>query len=133
MKAKLEKASQNRNPIHKGLISFYGAVCISLAFMVFAWGTAYKLSLYSPGYETSPAKLCTRGSDAAKNALEHAAEGGAIAQAPLTSQFSFLFLQGTEDYSVDRLSDEAGSDLSPLSRAPILYLRPPPDEGRSLD
>ena len=133
MKAKLEKASQNRNPIHKGLISFYGAVCISLAFTVFAWGTAYRLSLYSPGCETSPAKLCTRGSDSAKDALDHAAGGNAVAHAPLGIAVLFSLLQGADGYPVDRLRDEAVIDLSPLSRAPILCLRPPPDEGRSLD
>jgi hypothetical protein len=45
----------------------------------------------------------------------------------------FSLPQGTEHHPLNWLSDETVSDLSPLSRAPILYLRPPPDEGRSLD
>jgi hypothetical protein len=115
------------------MISFYGVLCISLVLTVFAWGTGYKLSLYNPGHESSPAKLCTRGSDPAKNALEHAVGGNAVAQAPLISAVLFSLPQETEDDPLDRLSDDAVSDLSPLSRAPILYLRPPPDEGRALD
>jgi hypothetical protein len=129
----VEYVSQTRCSIHKGLISFYGVLCISLVFAVFAWGTGYKLSLYTADHQSSPAKLCTRGSDPAKNALDHAAGGNAVAHAPLGIAVLFSFLQGTDGYPVDRLRDDAVIDLSPLSRAPILYLRPPPDEGRSLD
>lgn len=132
MKAELEKASQNRNSIHKGLISFYGVVCISLAFTVFAWGTGYKLSLYTTDHQSSPAKLCTRGSDPEKNALDHAAGGNAVAQLSQSIAILFSLPQETEDYSFDRLSDEAVSDLSPLSRAPMLHLRPPPDDELTL-
>ena len=99
--------------------------------MVFAWGTSYKLSLYNPGHEGSPAKVCTRGSDAAKNALEHAADGDTLAPALFSMAVLFSLPQGTENYSLDRLRDEVATDLSPLGRAPILYLRPPPDEGLS--
>jgi hypothetical protein len=101
--------------------------------MVFAWGTSYRLSLYNPGHEYSPAKVCTRGSDAAKNALERAADGHTLSLAPVSMAILFSLLQETEDDSLDRLSDEVATDLSPLSRAPILYLRPPPDRGRSFD
>ena len=100
--------------------------------MVFAWGTNYKLSLYKVGHQNSPAKVCTRGTDAAKNALDHAADGHTLSKEPISMAVRFSFSQGNEDYSLDRLSDESVSDLSPLSRAPILYLRPPPDEGRTL-
>jgi hypothetical protein len=123
--------SQTRVWEPKGLLSFYGVLCLSLAFMVFAWGTSYKLSLYKAGRESSPAKVCTRGSDAAKAALDDAADGHPVAQAPLGMAVLFSFIQGTEDYPIDRLRDEVVSDLSPLCRAPILYLRPPPDERRS--
>jgi hypothetical protein len=132
VKAKLGNVIQTRNSVQKRLLSIYGVLYISLAFTVFAWGTGYKLSLYNPGHESSPAKLCTRGSDPAKNALDHAASGNAVAQAPLRIAVLFSLPQRTEDYPSDRQSDEAVSDLSPLSRAPILYLRPPPDEGRTL-
>ena len=125
--------SKTRISEPKGLLSFYGALYIYLAFMVFAWGTSYKLSLYNPGHESSPAKVCTRGSDAAKSALEQAAGAPTLAQIHLLISALFSLPQGTEVYSLGRPSDEAVSDLSPLSRAPILYLRPPPDKGRSLD
>jgi hypothetical protein len=105
---------------------------LSLAFVVFAWGTNYKLSLYKAGHQDFPAKVCTRGSDPAKNALNHAASGRAVANAPLSIAVLFFPPQGTEYYYVDRLRDEAIVDLSPLSRAPILYLRPPPDKWASL-
>jgi hypothetical protein len=94
--------------------------------MVFAWGTNYKLSLYKAGHQDSPAKVCTRGSDPSKNALDHAEGGNALAQASPSIAVLFSLPQGTEDYPFDRLSDEAVSDLSPLSGAPILFLRPPP-------
>jgi hypothetical protein len=101
--------------------------------MVFAWGTSYKLSLYNPGHQSSPAKVCTRGSDAAKSALDHAADGHTFSQIPPSMAVLFSLPQRTDDSFLDRLSDEAVSDLSPLSQAPILYLRPPPDERRSVD
>jgi hypothetical protein len=129
----LQCVSQTRSSIHRGLISIYGVLCISLVFAVFAWGTGYKLSLYTADHQSSPVKLCTRGSDSAKNALDHAAGGNAVAHAPLGIAVLFSLLQGTEGYPLDRLRDEAAIGLSPLSRAPILYLRPPPDEGRSYD
>ena len=118
------------------MLSFCGVLCVFLAIMVFAWGTNYKLSLYKAGHEASPAKVCTRGSDAAKNAVAHAACGdavGAAVEAPLGIAVLSSPLQGTENYPVDRLRHEAIMDRSPLSRAPILYLRPPPLEGSFLD
>lgn len=101
--------------------------------MIFAWGTNYKLSLYRVGHEASPAKVCTRGSDPAKNAVDHAAGGYALAQAPLSLALLFSLPQGTDDQFLARHSDTLVIDRSPLSRAPILYLRPPPEEGLSLD
>jgi hypothetical protein len=99
--------------------------------MVFAWGTNYKLSLYKAEHGNSPAKVCTRGSDAAKSALDHAADGSNLSQASLGIAILSSPLEGTEDHRIDRLRDEAARDRSPLRRAPILYLRPPPDERRS--
>jgi hypothetical protein len=101
--------------------------------MIFAWGTNYKLSLYRAGHEASPAKVCTRGSDAAKNAVDHAAGGYALAQAPLSLALLFSLPQGTDGQFLARHSDTLVIDRSPLSRAPILYLRPPPEGGLSLD
>jgi hypothetical protein len=39
--------------------------------MVVAWGTEYKLSLYKAAQTMAPAKVCTRGSDAAKCGVDH--------------------------------------------------------------
>ena len=129
----MERMSQTRISEPKGVFSFYGVLCVYLAIMVFAWGTSYKLSLYNPGHESSPAKVSTRGSDAAKSALDQAAGAPTLAQMPLRIAALFSLPQRTEVHSLDRPSDEAVSDLSPLSQAPILYRRPPPDERRSLD
>ena len=125
--------SQTRISEPKGLFSFYGVLCVYLAIMVFVWGTSYKLSLYNPGHESSPVKLCMRGSDVAKSALGHAAGAHTLAQMPPHIVALFSHPQGTEVRSLDRPSDEAVSDLSPLSQAPILHLRPPPGERRSVD
>ena len=127
------RISQTRISGPKGSLSVSGFLCLTLAFMVFAWGTNYKLSLYKAGHESSPVKVCTRGSDAAKSALDQAAGAPTLAQMPLRIAALFSLPQGTEVHSLERPSDEAVSDLSPLSQAPILYLRPPPDERRSLD
>jgi hypothetical protein len=132
-RAAVNRMSKIRILEPEGALSFLGVFCISLAFMVFVWGTGYKLSLYKAEHQSSPAKLCTRGSDAEKSALDHAAGDSAVPDAALSMAVLFSLLQGTEDYSLNRLRDEAVIDLSPLSRAPILCLRPPPDEGRSLD
>ncbi len=129
----MKRISKIRISESKGLLSIYGVLCLILAFLVFAWGTSYKLSLYNRGHESTPAKVCTRGSDAAKSALDDAADGRTVARAPLSMAVLFSHLQPTEDYPVARLRDEAVIDMWPLSRAPILYLRPPPDEGRSHD
>jgi hypothetical protein len=112
----------------RGFFSSRGFVCLALAFMVFAWGTNYKLSLYKAQRESTPAKVCTRGSDAAKRAIHHAADGPALAQETVCLTGFFALQRRTVDHPIDRLRDEAMTDLSPLGRAPILYLRPPPDE-----
>jgi hypothetical protein len=101
--------------------------------MVFAWGTNYKLSLYKTGHETSPAKVCTRGSDAAKSALVHAASSTKVEHALLSITVLFSPIQGTENPPACRPRDEVIIDRSPLGRAPILYLRPPPYEGCAID
>jgi hypothetical protein len=101
--------------------------------MVFAWGTNYRLSLYNAGHQDLPAKVCTRGSEAAKNAVDHAADGNTVAHAFVSVTVLYTPFQGTRDYPQDRLRDDAIIDRSPLSRAPILYLRPPLDKGPALD
>jgi hypothetical protein len=127
--------TQSRTSESEGLLSSCGILCVALVFMIFAWGTGYKLSLYKveSGTSSAPAKVCTRGSDAAKSALDHAADGPTVAQRPLCVAVLISLDQGVEEHPVDQRSDDVVSDLSPLSRAPILYLRPPPDAEHSLD
>ena len=129
----MESTRQTRISESKGLLSIYGVLCLTLAFMVFAWGTNYKFSLYKAGHESSPAKVSTRGSDDVEKALDRAAGGRVAAHAALSIAAFFSCLQGIGDHPLDQLRDEAIIDRSPLSQAPILYLRPPPDERRSLD
>jgi hypothetical protein len=131
-KAKLEGAIPTRAAKAKGLLSLRGVVCLLLGFMVFAWGTNYRLSLYKTEHRISPAKVCTRGSDAAKNALDHVADGHNTTQSPPGMAVLSSLFPETRDLLFDRLSDDSVIDLSPLSSAPILYLRPPPDELLSL-
>jgi hypothetical protein len=50
-------------------------LCVILPFMILAWGTAYKLSLYTTAKREAPAKVSTRGSDAAKSSVSHAIDG----------------------------------------------------------
>jgi hypothetical protein len=103
--------------------------------MVFVWGTSYKLSLYKVERATTsaPAKVCTRGSDAARSAVDQAADGPQVGQTALLVAALFDFDETAETYPLDRRREEAVHDLSPLRRAPILYLRPPPYEGHLLD
>jgi hypothetical protein len=119
----------------KGLFSSHGMLCLALVCMIFAWGTGYKLSLYKVecGTSSAPAKVCTRGSDAAKSTFDHAADGPTVALRPLYAAVLISLARGAEEHAVDRPGDEVVSDLSPLRRAPILYLRPPPYEGHFLD
>lgn len=103
--------------------------------MIFAWGTGYKLSLYKleAAAYSAPAKVCTRGSDAAKSAVDHAAGGHTVVPIPVIVAALFSLDEAPETYPIGPQHQEAAIDLSPLSRAPILYLRPPPNKGRLLN
>jgi hypothetical protein len=128
----LQAAFQTRRFEARGLLSFRRVLCVSLSLMVFVWGTTYKLSLYKAERALSPAKLCTRGSDAAKNALEQATDGRIVARAPIRITWVINLLVCNGDSRFARLRDqEAGTPLL-LRLFPRLYLRPPPDEQRYL-
>ena len=103
--------------------------------MVFVWGTSYKLSLYKVEHAatSAPAKVCTRGSDAARNAVDQASNGPQVGHATLLVDSLISLDQATRTYSIERRQEEATRDVSPLRRAPILYLRPPPFQGHFLD
>ncbi len=126
----MEHPYKRRQRESSGLFSLRGILCVSLAFLVFTWGAHYKLSLYTAGHVTSPAKVCTRGSDAAKSALDHAADGRGVAQTLLSLAGLVFQSFATPSKSTDWLTAEADEDFSPLNQAPTLYLRPPPDPGR---
>jgi hypothetical protein len=105
-----------------------------LAVLVFLWGTGYKLSLYRSPDNRVPAKLCTRSSDAAKNAVDDAANGGEthpetllltldpVPVAPLT-----LLLRR------DPQQDNLAKNSSCSHWTPDLYLRPPPEQVREIE
>jgi hypothetical protein len=95
------------------------------------WGTGYKLSLYRPPDNRVPAKLCTRASDAAKSAVDDAANGGethsealrlTLAPVPVAP----LLLRR------DR-RDGLAKNYSPFRWTPNLYLRPPPTRLREIE
>jgi hypothetical protein len=102
-----------------------GLLCVVLPFMIFAWGTAYKLSLYKTETNSAPAKVCTRGSDAAKSSVNQAIDsrkviGNGIAL-PLPVNFSVV-LPGRRDVALS----EACQVILPLQSCPTLAARPPP-------
>ena len=104
-----------------------------LALLVFLWGTGYKLSLYRPPDNRVPAKLCTLSSDAAKDAVDGAANGGdthpetllltltQVRVAPLT----LLLRRGAQD--------DLRKNSPPFHWTPALYLRPPPGQVREIE
>jgi hypothetical protein len=114
--------------MRRGAWSPGSCLFLLLALSVFAWGTAYKLSLYktNPPGSVTPAKLCKLTSDNAKSQVDHAIEGHKVAFSglPLKTFPAFTIfvpvLQGEVRPSTSTVS------LAPLKAAPILHLRPPP-------
>lgn len=99
-----------------------------LAFMVFAWGTGYKLSLYKGLREdgSTPAKLSTRASDVAQSELQHAtAEQGPI---EIISVAIPITTKGVASCASCRDMKEDGQPINPSPFHPpsALELRPPP-------
>jgi hypothetical protein len=125
-------AFQTRVLDTKRLLSFRGVLCVSLACLVFVWGTNYKLSLYKAKQENSPAKVCTRGSDAAKSVLEQATDERNVAQTFVRMTGLMDLLRGIGDHRLDRLRNQEAGTVSLLRLCSILYFRPPPDEQRSV-
>jgi hypothetical protein len=106
--------------------------CLFLAVMVFAWGTAYKLSLYEPGQHDTPAKVCTRGSDAAKSSLDYAADGRKLQQTSVSLICVSVMCASHVLPIVNSKQPVTAEDLTPLRSTPILHLRPPPAKLRAL-
>ncbi len=99
-----------------------------LAFMVFAWGTGYKLSLYKALREdgSTPAKLCTRVGDAAQSALLDSTEGHRLTT--FLSLGTLLWAPAMASHDLCRRSMEDGQAVNPSPFHPpaALDLRPPP-------
>lgn len=96
-----------------------------LPFVIFAWGTAYKLSLYKPDKGGAPAKVCTRASDAAKSGVSQAIDGhkvlgnGISPSQPVTS---FLVIHEPAQIALF----EAFQAVLWLQAGPTIAARPPP-------
>ena len=100
-------------------------LCVLLPFLILSWGTAYKLSLYKNNQTAAPAKVCTRGSDAAKSGISQAIdahkviEHGAASFLPVDARFV-----PPEPHDVSLFATLQGFIL-PRS-GPTLAARPPP-------
>ena len=93
--------------------------------MIFAWGAAYKLSLYKTETNSAPAKVCTRGSDAAKSRVLQALDGrkvfGKSITPPLPVNFRIVS-PGRDEVA----QSETCQVIPPLQSCPLLAARPPP-------
>ena len=104
-----------------------------LALLVFLWGTGYKLSLYRPPDNRVPAKLCMRASDAAKSAVEDAANGGQThPEALLMTLAPVPVMSSPLLFRRDR-QDGLAKNSSPFHWTSDLYLRPPPAHPREIE
>jgi hypothetical protein len=124
----LDAFSQNRLVMRKGPRPWMGAICLLLAMAVFAWGTAYKLSLYGVDQHRAPAKVCTRGSDAAKSGIDHAADGRRVTRSITLVGLGCVGCVMHQDGVMEDVVLRETADLSPLRAAPMLHVRPPPVE-----
>lgn len=96
-----------------------------LPFMILAWGTAYKLSLYKTNQTGTPAKVCTRGSDAAKSSVSQAVDGRkAVGNGTALALLVSYCLAFLERPSV--VLSKQFQVILPLQAGPVLSARPPP-------
>jgi hypothetical protein len=104
------------------LFGLLGAV---LPFMICAWGTAYKLSLYKAETNSAPAKVCTRGSDAAKSSVIQALDGRKVFGKSITPPLpvNFPIASPVRDEIVQ---SETCRVILPLQSCPMLMARAPP-------
>jgi hypothetical protein len=114
-----------RTPRSRWQSLLFGLVCAVLSFAVFAWGTTYKISLLRNANNSSPVKICTRGSDAAKSSVRHMigdrkVSGQSIAPQPRVN-FSIV-----HHWREDVVIAEACLAVQPRQWWPILVARPPP-------
>ncbi len=96
-----------------------------LPFMILAWGTAYKLSLYKTNKTGAPAKVCTRGSDAAKSSVSQAVDGRkAIGNGAALTVLVRPRLVFSERHSV--VFSKQFQVILPLQSGLVFSARPPP-------
>ncbi len=99
-----------------------------LAFMVFVWGTGYKLSLYKSLREdgSTPAKLSTRTSDVAQSELQDATADPRPIK--IVSVATPLPIPSAKQRTSSRDGIEDGQPINPTPFHPpsALDLRPPP-------
>ena len=114
-----------RSPYGRSLL--YGALLLVLGFLVFCWGTSYKVSLYeNAGPGRAPAKLCTRASDDSKAEVERAVDGSLCAIGLLF--VALVITPGHEEF-VAALPRERCDQTRRRRRAfasPAWLRRPPP-------
>jgi hypothetical protein len=104
-----------------------------LALMVFAWGTGYKLSLYKAlrADGSTPAKLCTRASEAARSALDATEDQPVIALLSLSTPLCAPAMASHDSYRRN-MEDGQAMNPSPFHPPAALDLRPPPKQSLEL-
>jgi hypothetical protein len=104
-------------------------VLLLMALSVLVWGTTYKLSLYKSSaeqYRTPAAKLCTRGSEAAKNNVDASVhEVPSRAAVPVATSVELLNETERRAHVLPVEPPRPRAFLA-VRYAPALFLRPPP-------
>ncbi len=103
----------------------YGLLCVLLSLTIVAWGTAYKLSLYTSTKDGAPAKVCTRGSDAAKSGVTAAIDGRKIVGTGLIPSLPVEFRLALPE-PIDVALPAASQIVPSHHPTPIQAARPPP-------
>jgi hypothetical protein len=110
----------------KWRLSLYGVACLFMAFMVVAWGTEYKLSLYKTNQNIAPAKVCTRGSDAARSGVDQVVNAHKLIRASMSLISATLVVSPRQYGGITFPNGLQG--LALLRSTPILAARPPPSD-----
>lgn len=121
---------QRTDPINgeQGAWSPCSWLVLLLALSIFAWGTSYKLSLFTgsqPG-GVPPAKLCKLTSDNAKSQVDHAVEGHTVALSSVSADTGSTLRENVFVLHEQVARSGGIESLAPLRSAPVLHLRPPP-------
>lgn len=121
----MDTFNHSRSPRSKWRFPLGGLLCVILPFMIVAWGTAYKLSLYKTTKTGTPAKVCTRGSDAAKSSVSQAVDGRkAVGNGTALALPVSTCLVVAEHQSL--VLPKPFQSIHSLQSVPVLSARPPP-------